>query len=109
MKISVLKLVAACFIVAALIGVCQWAAAAEPDMNSLSPPPEAAYGVSKCGEIVVLWIIKVDPDGHLRAYRTDVFHHPDDESEYTAFLQWVGRTPKDRLDMFELPCPKAAK
>lgn len=84
----------------------QSAHAHEPGMNELSPPPLMAHGVTQCGEVIALWILKVDADGQVRAYRTDVFHHPDDPSEYNAFLRWVGRTPKDQTDMFELPCDK---
>lgn len=78
----------------------------EPDMSQLSPPPLMAHGVSKCGEIVALWVLKIDPDGQVRAYRTDAEHHPDDAHEYNAFLLWVNRTPKGQLDMYEIPCPK---
>lgn len=90
--------------VAAVVGINLAVRAEEPDMNSLSPPPIMAHGVSQCGEIVALWVLKLDSDGQIRTYRTDVFHHPDSPEEYNAFLQWVKRTPKEQLDMFELPC-----
>ena len=70
------------------------------------PPPVMAHGVTQCGEVVALWILLVEADGLVHAYRTDAFHHPDTAAEYDAFLAWVRTTPKERLDLFELPCKK---
>jgi hypothetical protein len=102
---SRLKVFLALYVLVVSAVCCVATRAAEPELSDLSPPPEAAYVVSQCGEVVVLWLLHIEPDGHLRAYRTDNLHHPDSNEEYNAFLKWVARTPKDHMDVYELPCP----
>lgn len=96
-----------------LLILCTTAWAEEPGkvivppvtMNAFTAqPPLAAHGVIKCGEVIVLWILKEDDDGQIRFYRTDSNSHPDTAVEYDAFLKWVGRTPKDQSDVYTLPC-----
>lgn len=86
---------------------------AEPTTNMMdaqtSPPPIAVHAVTQCGEVVVMWVLKVDRDGQARFYRTDAMHHPDTGEEYNAFLQWAARAPKDQTDVLDLPCLNKGK
>lgn len=88
--------------------LCGKAFADEPSTNMLdamrSAPPLAVHAVTQCGELVVMWVLKIDPDGQARFYRTDVSHHPETGEEYDAFLRWAARAPKDQTDTLDLPC-----